>query len=315
MVATIEKLSEHNITRIEEIISSELLYVDKDNINPEIAKNVEILIGRDRDMNIELLEFFKQLKMIFIINVGVEKLPFDYLADRNITVTHVGGDICSETIAEYVLGAMLSFNCNFLLSFNNKINHYWKKFQTISSIKGKNVFILGYGAIGKEIAKKVKLLNCNIYISSMAEKQNDNIFDEWFCINDLIHKINIADFVICTLPLTKNTYHLFDKKIFSNMKSSSVFINIARGDLVNEEDLVYALQNNIIAGAALDVFSKEPLDKQSILWDLPNAILTPHTSGRIENFIDHAIEYFISNYNAYIQNKQLPNLVDLNRGY
>lgn len=315
MIATFEKLSNQSIDKIKNLLNEQLLYLDKENLSTVDTQSIDTLICRDRDLNPEIIDQLKRLQMIFILSVGVEKLPWDYLRKRNIKVAHVSGEICSRQISEYVIGAMLSYSANLLLCQNNRLNKYWQKFLTISSLDSKNVIIVGYGDIGKEIARKCKFFNMNVMISSLHKKQRDGLFDYWFNIDDLEQEVSKADYVVCTVPLTASTCNLFDTKIFSSMKQSSVFINISRGNVVNEDSLIKALENKEISGAVLDVFSKEPLESSCPLWEFDNVILTPHTSGRIENFVDNAIDYFIINYREFISNNRMPNCVDLERGY
>lgn len=315
MIATFEKISDKSIKKINTAFNENVLFIEKDCLNRYDTRSVDVLVCRDRDLTPDVIDKFDNLKMIFILSVGVEKLPWDYLKLKSIKVAHVGGEICSKQISEYVIGSMLSYSANLLISQNNRQKKHWQKFLTIDSLEGKNVLIVGYGDIGKEIANKCKLFNMYVMITSLREKDKDGCFDCWFEIERLEQEIEKADYVVCTVPLTKSTYRLFDSFLFSRMKETSVFINISRGNVVDEDDLIDALRNNKISGAVLDVFSREPLETNSPLWDFDNVILTPHTSGRINDFIDSAIDYFVLNYQAYKSNKMMPNSVNLERGY
>jgi phosphoglycerate dehydrogenase-like enzyme len=126
-----------------------------------------------------------------------------------------------------------------------------------------------------------------------------------------------CDYVVVTLPLTKDTKHLFDSKKFDLMKPSAFFINIGRGEIVVEDHLIRALQNGIIAGAGLDVFEQEPLSGGSSLWEMENVIITPHTAGSTEHYNQRVIEnILIPNLRNYISGT-LPsvNHVDFSKGY
>jgi phosphoglycerate dehydrogenase-like enzyme len=126
-----------------------------------------------------------------------------------------------------------------------------------------------------------------------------------------------CDYVVITLPLTQDTYHLFGAEQFEKMKPSSILINISRGDILVEKELIHALAHKQIAGAGLDVFETEPLQKESPLWELDNVIVTPHTSGSTEYYNQRVIEdILIPNLKNYIKSEPLAiNVVDYQKGY
>ena len=142
--------------------------------------------------------------------------------------------------------------------------------------------------------------------------------DEMYTPEQIDHILPKCDYVVVTLPLTKETHHLFGSKQFALMKSSAFFINIGRGSLVNEEELIEALQEGKIAGAGLDVFEKEPLNEMSPLWDLHNVIITPHTAGSTENYNKRVVEedFYPQFERKYLAGeKPSINLIDYSRGY
>ena len=124
-----------------------------------------------------------------------------------------------------------------------------------------------------------------------------------------------SDFVIITLPHTPETHHLFDRAKFQKMKKSSVIVNIGRGGIINEPDLVEALENGTIAGAGLDVTEVEPLPAHSPLWAMDNVIITPHHSGLSHKYMDRAVELLCKNMKAYFAKKPLHTAVDKKLGY
>jgi phosphoglycerate dehydrogenase-like enzyme len=124
-----------------------------------------------------------------------------------------------------------------------------------------------------------------------------------------------SDFVVITLPLTKETNHLIGEKEFRLMKQSAFIINIGRGQIIDEEALVRALGEGQIAGAGLDVFAQEPLPPESKLWELPNVIFSPHVSGGREDYEEQAIGVFCKNLRRYLEGKRLVNVVGKKRGY
>lgn len=124
-----------------------------------------------------------------------------------------------------------------------------------------------------------------------------------------------SDFVVCSLPLTKETRHLLTIREFSLMKPSAFFINVGRGAVVKEEDLISALSQGLIKGAGLDVFEEEPLAAESPLWDMPNVIMTPHSAGFDEEHAKNTFDIFLKNLVRFQQGLPLINQVDKELGY
>ena len=116
-----------------------------------------------------------------------------------------------------------------------------------------------------------------MYIRELVKPTND-LFDTYYTINNVSEAVKNADVVILTLPLTDETRNMFNKELLSQFKNDAILVNIARGAVVNEDDLINALKNNELGGAVLDVFETEPLDEKSELWNLPNVVITPHNS-------------------------------------
>lgn len=141
--------------------------------------------------------------------------------------------------------------------------------------------------------------------------------DEMYTTQQLPALLPQCDFVVITLPHTKETHHLFGTEQFKLMKPTAFFINIGRGEIVVEDELIQALQDGTIAGAGLDVFETEPLPKESPLWEMDNVIITPHTSGSTEHYDRRVVEnILIPNLKNYL-NGLTPsiNLVDYAKGY
>ena len=124
-----------------------------------------------------------------------------------------------------------------------------------------------------------------------------------------------ADFVVASLPLLPETTGLFSLERFAKMKPSAYFINISRGPVVIESDLVAALEHGLIKGAGLDVFAEEPLAANSLLWDMENVIITPHLAALSPSYMERAARLFAENLERYLSGKDLANLVDMEKGY
>lgn len=224
---------------------------------------------------------FKNLKYIQLISAGYDRIPLDYIKDKKIKVFNARG-VYSVPMAEFAIGGILQLVKRFDLFYENKKKHVWNKSRTLGELFGKTSVIVGAGNIGSEIAKRLKAFDMTV-IGVDIFNDSRLYFDKIELLDNLNDQLKIADIFILTLPLTDSTANMFDKTKFSIMKDTSIFVNVARGQLVNENDLIDALTKKEIAGAVLDVFNSEPLDEKSPLWDFDNVILTPHNSFVGEN--------------------------------
>lgn len=224
---------------------------------------------------------FKNLKYIQLISAGYDRIPLDYIKDKKIKVFNARG-VYSVPMAEFAIGGILQLVKRFDLFYENKKKHVWNKSRTLGELFGKTSVIVGAGNIGSEIAKRLKAFDMTV-IGVDIFNDSRLYFDKIELLDNLDDQLKIADIVILTLPLTDSTANMFDKTKFSIMKDTSIFVNVARGQLVNENDLIDVLTKKEIAGAVLDVFNSEPLEERSPLWDFDNVVLTPHNSFVGEN--------------------------------
>ena len=167
--------------------------------------------------------------------------------------------------------------------------------------------IAGYGGIGQEVARLGKAFRMKVLATKRTPVSSDNL-DRLYKPSDLDEMLVLCDFVIDCLPVNNSTLRAFSLKQFKAMKTSSMFINIGRGETVIEEDLHTALVSGEIECAALDVTDPEPLNEKSPLWDLENCFITPHDSAWGPRATDREVELFLSNLERYKKGKKLHNL-------
>ena len=184
----------------------------------------------------------------------------------------------------------------------------------VDEIYDKTISIVGLGCIGREIAKKAKGLGMKV-IAAKRQPTPKIFVDKMFTPDRLLEMLTEADFVIAALPLTLETTKMFCLDHFKTMKPSAYFINIARGGIVNEADLITALEQGMIKGAGLDVFENEPLPSNSPLWSMDNVIITPHSAFMSPYYLDRAIQLFADNLQHFINNQEMLNLIDRKKGY
>ena len=222
------------------------------------------------------IEQFHSLKYIQLTSAGFDRVPMDYIKEHGIEIHNARG-VYSVPMAEFALTGILQLVKQSRFFYENQKQHIWEKSRTLGELAGKTAVIVGAGNIGSEVAKRLKAFDVTVVGIDITTDQRP-YFDKIELFNNLDEQLKAADIVVLTLPLTDDTKGMFDKPKFDLMKNSCIFVNIARGQLVAESDLIYALNNKKISGAVLDVFETEPLEKTSPLWDMDNVIITPHNS-------------------------------------
>ncbi|WP_066069614.1 D-2-hydroxyacid dehydrogenase [Neobacillus soli] len=315
MVIT-RKLEQDQIEQIKNVIPDWELIVSKDkDIWQEHAKDAEIIAGWNNGLEEYCLGSQAQLKWLQTWSAGVDSLPLEQVEARNITLTSANG-VHAYPISETIFALMLGLTRKIHTYVRNQQAKIWHHAHMGLEMHEKTVGIIGVGAIGKETAKIAKAFGMNVIGVRNSGEPVDNV-DEMYTLDQLSLLLPKCDYVVVTLPHTKETHRLFGSEQFRQMKSSAFFINIGRGELVAEADLVQALKDGTIAGAGLDVFEKEPLSTESPLWELETVIITPHTSGSTENYNKRLIEnILIPNLKEYISSgNPLINLVDFSKGY
>ncbi|MBI2542659.1 MAG: D-2-hydroxyacid dehydrogenase [Candidatus Aenigmarchaeota archaeon] len=294
---------------------AEITVVDdvKDEIDTKIDETEIIITSRLHNIDFQKTE---NLKWIHVTAAGVDFLSDDLL-NSDVLITNSSG-VHSIPIAEHVFAFMLMFERQIHKSFRIQVEEKkWVrnfKFQNVSELHGKTIGIIGLGRIGRKIAQLAKAFDMKVLAIVRNPREEKNV-DEMYDMKGLDNVLETSDYVVVCLPLTKETQHLFDYEKFSKMKSSTYFINIGRGKIVKENDLIKALKDNIIAGAGLDVFEDEPLPDDSELWNLENVIITPHYSGWTPYYMDRVVDIFCENMKAFLEGRRMPNLVDKDRKY
>lgn len=243
------------------------------------------------------IESFSSLKYIQLTSAGLDRVPLDYINEHGIEIYNARG-VYSAPMAEFAVTGILQLIKESRFFYKNQKKSIWKKSRTLGELAGKTALIVGAGSIGSEVAKRLKAFDMTVAGVDISN-DNRNYFDKVELLNNLDERLRAADVVALTLPLTDLTKGMFDKSKFDLMKSSAIFVNIARGQLVVEADLIKALEQNRIAGAVLDVFDKEPLEKSSPLWKMDNVILTPHNSFVGENNDIRMFDVMISNLEKF----------------
>lgn len=254
------------------------------------------------------------------------------LRSSSIRVTTLSGAAVSQ-MAEFALMAILSLGRRILAMLAAKDQKQWPedRFDRFSpaELRDSTVGIIGYGSIGREIARLCRSFGAEV----LAVKRDlMNLDQEHYSPEglgdpqaDLVQRIyppqavasmaELCDFLVVTVPLTPETRGMIGAKVFQSMKSNAFLIDISRGGVVDHGALIDALNNSNLAGAALDVYPVEPLPESSPLWEMPNVILSPHVAGASPRYYEKAADLFATNLRRYLSEQPLLNLYDPEKGY
>ena len=222
------------------------------------------------------LDKFPNLKLVQLTSAGLDRVPVERMKEKGITLCNARG-VYSTPMAEWALTGVLTLYKHTNTFYDNQQNHKWVKDRSVKELSGSAICIVGCGSVGTECAKMFKPFANEIIAVDIVKPVSD-LYDAYYTIKNISKAVEKADVVILTLPLTDETRNMFNKELISQFKNDAILVNIARGAVVNEDDLINALKNNELGGAVLDVFETEPLSEESELWDLENVIITPHNS-------------------------------------
>lgn len=247
----------------------------------------------------KLLAQASNVRWVQALSSGVDFYDLDTLRERDIALTNVAG-IHAELIAEQVLGYMLTFEREIHTGIRQQDRNVWERYQA-GEIRGKTLGIIGLGAIGTQIATYAKAFGMDVIGTKRDPDTPLEDVDEVYPPAGLFDVLSRSDYVVLACPLTDETRGLIGTKELGAMKSDAIVINIARGEVVDEDALIYALQQNVVGGAALDVFKEEPYTTESPLWDLSNVIMTPHMAGATPHKSARVAALFAENYEAYVE--------------
>lgn len=274
----------------------------------------EVIVTFGGDLTAEHISACKELKWIMAASAGIENMPVEAIAERNILLTNARG-IHKIPMAEFTMGYMLNHVKRFPELQELQSESVWNKRLPLEELAGKQLLVIGTGAIGSEIARLALAFRMDTIGVNRSGSPNEQ-FDEVYTVDQLLDVLPLADFVVAVLPSTEETKFLLEKEHFQAMKKTAAFINIGRGDLVEESVLIEALDNEEIARAYLDVFIDEPLPADHPFWSQERLTVTPHISSITSKYVPRAMDIFSFNLDVYKRGEEgYKNKVDIDRGY
>jgi len=266
-------------------------------VDPFIAET-DVLITFAPMLRDEVLRKATRLKWVQALGTGVDNLVDLPSLKRDVVVTNVRG-IHGAPLSESALLSMLALARRLPRAIRAQEQRKWDRWPS-SLLMGKTVGIFGVGAIALDLAPRCKALGMRVVGISSAPGRRPDGFDEMRPRDTLAAAVADLDYLVLLTPLTADTRHIVDARILAAMKPTSFLVNIARGGVVKEDDLIAALRHGTIAGAALDVFEQEPLPEDHPLWSAGNVIVTAHLAGFNDEYVDGAMPVIVHNTGCFL---------------
>jgi D-2-hydroxyacid dehydrogenase (NADP+) len=243
----------------------------------------------------------KKIRWVQALGTGLDGIIDHPGLSDDVTISSLRG-IHGPQVSELVFMHMLSLGRDYPRIVKNQTNKVWERWSG-QTLQNKTIGLLGVGKISEALAKRCKAFDMEVVGITNSPRKLES-FDRMVVRSDLLHIVAELDYLVVLVPLSEETRGLVGKKIFTAMKKSAYFINVSRGDVVDEDALLAALSNGDIAGAGSDVFVQEPLPSNSPLWEQANLMLTPHIGGLVDVYVEQSIPILKHNIEAFLAKQE-----------
>ena len=268
------------------------------------------------DLQREVFRMCPNVEWVHSRSAGLDGLLFPELVESPARLTN-GSGVYSESLGEFVVGAILYFAKDLRRMIRNQAAGAWEPFDIVE-VHGQTVGIVGYGDIGRAVATRVRALGMRVLgvkRHGPPARNDDPLAERIYGPEGLIEMISRSDYVVVAAPLTPETVGLIGEPEIAAMKPDAVLINVGRGPVIEEGALVKALSEKRIKGAALDVFVIEPLPEGHPFYKLENVLLSPHCADHTPDWLDQAMRFFLAQFEQFRKGEPLRNVVDKQLGY
>ena len=267
--------------------------------NP-IAADLDVIIGLGHHIPNDLIKSASNLKWIQALTTGTETLTAPGVLPPHVLLTSTRG-IHGPQMSELAFLNMIALNRNFRKMQRNQAEGKWDGWNQ-PVLQGKTVVIVGLGVLAEHLAERCKLFGMTTVGVSSGRLEAPH-FDEVHHRDKLAQVAARADFLVLLVPYSPATHRMISREVLSAMKPTAFLVNLARGGVLDEAALTELLQAGRIAGAAIDVFSTQPLPPDNPLWTMPNVIITPNVGGRSENFVEQTLTIVEPNLRAFLEGR------------
>jgi phosphoglycerate dehydrogenase-like enzyme len=272
------------------------------------SAQADIVLGEPKAIR-EALPRLSKLKWAQAIYAGVEPLV-DPAQRRDYVLTNARG-VFGELMSEYVFGYLLFLEKKMLERIQAQKQHNWQRTDP-GVLRGKTIGLLGVGSIGAHLAGTAKHFGMTVRGFTRQSETSKGV-DRYYHGDELLQFADGLDYLVSVLPRIIETNKIVDEALLEALPNHAVFINVGRGNSVDEAALVRTLKEGKLAAAVLDVFEKEPVPADHPFWDTPNLYMTYHTSAI--SYPEDITKLFVENYRLYVEGKPLKYVVDFERGY
>lgn len=291
----------------------EFTYSSPKSVTREMVEETDAIIG---NVPPRFLKDADKLKLLQLSSAGTDGYTEPGVMPPGAKLVNSSGAY-GLAISEHMLAMLLTLIKKINLYCKNMEESLWRDEGRVTSIDGSTTLVVGFGDIGGEFARKMSALGSRVIGIRRNKTAKPEYLDGLFTPDKLDELLPNADIVACSLPGTKDIYRLFDRGRVERMKDGAIFMNVGRGNLIETEVLLAALNSGKLGGACIDVTDPEPLPKESALWKAPNLILTPHISGwyHLDQTLERIIDIAAYNLKAVVEGTPIKNEVDFNTGY
>lgn len=288
-------------------------FISAKDVTKEQVLDADIIIG---NVAPELIKGTSKLKWLQLNSAGTDGYLSEGVLPEGTILTNATGAY-GLAISEHMIGSLLCIMKKLHLYGADQPKHVWNDYGNVASIYGSKTLVVGFGDIGSEFAVRMHALGSQVTGIRRNRTEKPDYLEALYQMDAFYECLKTADIVATCLPGTKETYHIFDKKAFAQMKEGAYFLNVGRGSAVDSYALADALNSGHLAGASVDVTEPEPLPSDHPLWDAKNLLITPHISGNyhLKETHERIVRIAADNLNRFIRGEKLQNVVDFATGY
>lgn len=273
-------------------------------LTEEECAQADIMVGQFNEREMKLAE---NLKWLQASTVGVDR--YEGLVDAKKVLVTNSKDLFNQCMGEHAFGMMIAWSRALLLQRDSQLKHEWVLHEVPADLFGNTIAVIGLGGIGADLAKKAKAFDMHVIGIRRNVADKPDYIDEIYTMKELDHVLGVSDYVALAVPLTEETYHMINRETLRKMKKNAYLLNVARGECVDTQALIEALQNKTIAAAGLDAVDPEPLPADSPLWDMENVFITPHRANASPTTNRFRFQFYYENMQRYFCGDKMLNVV------
>ena len=310
---TLREVTESDLSRMREAGAGEIVVSEPGDAIRHVA-DADVVLGH---VSKEMFAAAKRLRWVHAISSGVDSFLYDEFKASDVVLTSEKG-LVGEHLADHAFGLLLMLTRQLATALKygpDGWNHRWEMRQHEIELTGLTMGIVGFGGTGRAVARRAAAFGMDVQALDRDPVATSPEVDRVLGLDDFDGLLESSDVVAVCCPLTPESKGKFNAAAFARMRPSAYLVNVTRGEVMVEDDLVVALESGSIAGAALDVAPREPLPADSRLWSLPNVVMTPHTAGASQFRAPRNIDRFVDNIRRFLAGEPLTGVIDKELGY